>query len=196
MFPPQLPSMAWSVWPRCEPCLCYRWVGINFGYRVAALRKKSAEANTAGVRGEEGNFRATMLSLLTNPPYVLNQLAATSDIWLITGMGAFLPKVRTGRSPFISVSLTRPGQHQIIETQFRLSAEVASLVAGGSLIGGVVAGMFLGSFISRHWDTRKVQISKRLLLLHLHPLTLRAPCRPPSGVLCGRRWRRCSARRC
>ncbi len=62
-------------------------------YRVKKLREKSSDQHAGVRKAEEGNFRASMVSLLCNKPYLFNQLAAASDTWIITGMGAFLPKV-------------------------------------------------------------------------------------------------------
>eukprot|EP00056_Hartaetosiga_gracilis_P001299 m.44024 g.44024 ORF g.44024 m.44024 type:complete len:848 (+) comp10579_c0_seq1:71-2614(+) len=79
--------------------------------------------------------------LLTNPTFMGVALGNMIDLFIVSGMGTFLPA--------------------FVETQYHLTASDASFYSGVAIILGVTAGMVLGGFVMkwRRWSPRQTSFA-------------------------------------
>ncbi len=103
------------------------------------------------------------MALITNKPYMFTQLGISAETFLVSGLGAFLPK--------------------IVQTQFLMSSSEASMTIGAVVIVGAAGGIIGGGIWSRKWTpqlaARNVAIFALVsllcsfgLLIHCDPITL------------------------
>lgn len=98
--------------------------------------RKAAKDHQSSARTAETRLGASLLSLIKNKPYIFSQLGTAAETFVIIGLATFAPKY--------------------VETQFRLTSSEASLVTGGVVIVGVVAGTVVGGQLMerRRWSPK------------------------------------------